>query len=163
MASGDTLASWTAFAAAPPPAANYATVDVRNNHEVLDFDDTTSEAAHFASVMPQNYSDTTGVTVYVTSASSSATSGTVGWTIEFERVTGLDVDADSFASAQTITATNVSGTSGIPTTRSVAVTKGANMDSVVAGDDYRVRVKRDTANDTAAGDAELISVEIRET
>ena len=164
MASGDTLCIFTAHAN-EPPASNYATCDLRNGIFVLDFDATTSESAIFKSIMPQNYSDATGVTVYVHYAASSATSGTIGWTVEFERMGdgGTDIDADSFASAQTITAETVDATSGIMDVANVAITKGANMDSVVAGDTFRIRISRDVANDTATGDAELIAIEIRET
>lgn len=164
MASGDTLVTFSPFAN-EPPSTNYATLDTRNGHPCLDFDDTTAEAALFTGVMPQSYSDTTGVTVYVMHGATSATTGTIGWTVEFERLAdgGTDLDSDSFASAQTITAETVDGTSGILDYANVAVTKGANMDSVVAGDLFRIRIKRDVATDTATGDAELYGVEIRET
>lgn len=164
MASGDTLAIFTALDA-EFPASNYATLDTRNNHPVLDFDTTTGETAYFTAVMPKNYADTTGVTVFLHWAASSATSGTIGWLIAFERMGdgGTDIDSDSFASDQTVAAETVDATSGIMDVSNVAVTKGANMDSVVAGDTFRLRVTRDVANDTATGDAELIAIEIRET
>ncbi len=163
MASGDTLAVFVPFDN-EPPSSNFATLATRNLHPLLQFDATTSESAVFTSVMPQNYSNTTGVTVYVTATMTSATTNTLGWLLAFERMdTGLDTDADSFASNQTVTAVTVPGTSGAPLILSLAITKGANMDSVVAGDTFRLKVARDTANDTATGDAELMSVEIRET
>jgi len=161
MASGQTLVTF-GVQQNMPPTSNPATLVVRNGRLFLAFDTTTGEGAVFRGTMPQNYSNTTGVTVYVTSMAQSATSGTIGWTIEFERAT-TDQDSDSFATAQTITAATVSGTSGITTTSSVAVTKGANMDSIVAGDDFYLRIIRDVANDNAAGDAQLQSIEIRET
>ena len=46
---------------------------------------------------------------------------------------------------------------------SVAVANGADMDSVAAGETFRLRVRRDTANDTATGDAHLVMIEIIET
>lgn len=162
MASGDTLATFFP-SANEPPSSNYAPFSLRNGHPILQFDDTTAYSAIFTAVMPQNYSNATGVTVYVT-ATAIATSGTMGWTVEFERMdSGTDLDSDSFASAQTITATTVPATSGAPLTLNVAVTKGANMDSVVAGDSFRIRVTRDVGNDSAVGNTELMSVEIRET
>lgn len=143
--------------------ANCATPDTRNGHPVLDFDDTTAETAIFSDILPRNYAGG-GITVYVTWAATSATSGTIGWTVEIERVgVALDIDADSFASAQTITAATTSGTSGIPTTTNVAITDGANMDSLAVGEKFRLRLKRDVSNDTAAGDAEVLGVEIKET
>jgi hypothetical protein len=163
MSSGDTLCTFVPYQN-EPPSSNYATLALRNGHPILQFDDTTAEAAIFTAVMPQNYSNTTGVTVYIAATATSAVSGTVGWTVEFERMdVATDIDTDSFASGQTTTATTVPGISGIPLILSVAVTKGGNMDSVVAGDTFRIRIKRDVANDTAIGDIELLCVEIRET
>lgn len=162
MASGNTLCKFFP-ADNEPPSSNYATLDTRNGHPVLDFDDTTQEAAVFSDVLPRNYSGG-GITVYVGSSATSATTGTIGWTVEIERVgVAQDVDADSFAAAATITAATVSGTSGIVTTSNVAITDGANMDSIAVGEKFRIRIKRDVANDTATGDAELHFVEIKET
>ena len=46
---------------------------------------------------------------------------------------------------------------------SVAFTNGTDMDSVAAGEAFRIKLTRDAVSDTAAGDAELHAVEIRET
>lgn len=162
MASGNSLLMWTALSA-EFPASNYATLDTRNAHPCLDFDQTTGETAYFSGVMPQHYAGG-GVTVYLHWAGSVVGTNTVGWLVAFERMGdgGTDIDADSFASDQTVTAEAADATSGILDISSVAVTNGANMDSVVAGDMFRLRVTRDVANDTLAGDAELYAVEIRE-
>jgi hypothetical protein len=147
-----------------PPTATYATFDTRNSHPVLDFDDTTAEAAIFSDVLPRNYGGG-GITVYVHYSPTSAITGTVGWTIEFERIgdSQQDVDADGFATAQTITAATVPGTSGHVDILNVAVTDGANMDSIAVGELFRIRIKRDVAGDSATGDAELHAVELKET
>lgn len=166
MASGDTLMVFTVLGA-EFPATNYATHDTRNNHSVLDFDDTTGETAYFTGIMPQHYADTTGITVITHWMTTSAGSGTstVGWLIALERMAdgGDDLDADSFAGNQTITAEAANTTAGKINVSSVAITKGANMDSVVAGDAFRLRITRDVGNDDQSGDAELVAVEIRET
>jgi hypothetical protein len=65
-------------------------------------------------------------------------------------------------SAQTITATTVPGTSGQLLKLSVNIANGANMGSVAAGEMFRLRVRRDVANDTATGDAELLAVTVAE-
>ena len=163
MASGNTLCTFFA-ASNEPPTSNYATVDTRNGHLVLDFDTTTQEAAIFTGIMPRNYAGG-GVTVYIHAMLSSATSGTLGWDVSFERMSDAttDLDADSFATAQTVTAATVPGTSGIVLVLNVAITDGANMDSVAAGESFRLRIRRDVSNDTASGDAELICVEVKET
>jgi hypothetical protein len=161
--SGDTLCTFVP-ASNEPPTTNFATYDRRNAHPVLDFDTTTQEAAIFSGIMPAHYAGG-GVTVKVHFMLSSATSGTVGWDVAFERMGdgGDDMDADSFAAAATITAETVPGTTGVVGTASVNIANGAAMDSVVAGDAFRLRIRRDVATDTAAGDAELLAVEVAET
>lgn len=146
-----------------PPAANYATFDTRNSRPVLDFDTTTQEAAIFTGILPSDYAGG-GITVTLWCALSTATSGTLGWDVAIERTDagGLDIDADSFATAQTITAAAVPGTSGQVMVMSVNIANGADMDSVAPGELFRLRVRRDVANDTAAGDAELLRVAIVE-
>lgn len=163
MASGDTLLVFMPNDN-EPPSSNYATLDTRNAHPVLDFDTTTQETAIFSGVLPRNYGGG-GITVYVHAMLSSATSGTLGWDVSFERMSDAttDLDSDSFASAQTITATTVPGTSGVVLVLNVAVSNGANMDSIAVGEAFRLRIRRDVANDSATGDAELLAVELKET
>ena len=163
MAAGDTLLIFTPHQN-EPPASDYATLDLRNVHPVLDFDDTTNESAVFSGVMPQNYGGG-GVTVYLHYAMASAESGDVDWDVAFERIGDdqLDIDADSFAAANSVDNTTVLGTSGKVDVVSIAFTDGADMDSVAAGEAFRLKVTRDAAADTATGDAELLAAEIRET
>jgi hypothetical protein len=163
MASGNTLVVFRAQDDEMPATA-YAQLDVRNGHPVIAFDTTTSEKAIFTGVMPRSYGGG-GVTVYVHWAAATATTGTVGWLIAFERIGAAqqDIDSDGFASDQTITAATVDGTSGNVSITNVAISNGANMDSVAVGETFRLRVTRDVANDTAAGDAQLLAVEIKET
>ncbi|WP_455219841.1 hypothetical protein [Kaarinaea lacus] len=164
MASGDTLLIFTPLHN-EPPASNPATLDTRNAHPVLDFDATTNEDAVFSAVMPRSYAGTTGVTVYLHYAMSSAESGDVDWDVAFERIGDQqqDIDSDSFASVQSVDNTTVPGTSGNVDIVSIAFTDGAQMDSVAVGEGFRLKVTRDAASDTATGDAELLFVEIKET
>lgn len=163
MASGNSLIAWTPLSN-EPPAANFATFDTRNGHPVLDFDDTTAEAAIFRAILPRHYSGG-GITVYVHYACTSAITGTVGWTVEFDRVSDsqVDIDSDTWSSATTITAVTVPGTAGHVDICNAAVTNGANIDSMAVGEAFRMRLKRDVANDTATGDAELYLIELKET
>lgn len=164
MASGDTLLIFTPLNN-EPPSSNPATLDARNQHQVLDFDAATIESAVFTGIMPQHYAGTTGVTVYLHYAMSSATSGDVDWDVAFERIGDQqqDIDSDGFAAVNSVDNTTVPGTSGNVDVVSVPFTDGADMDSVAAGEMFRLKVTRDAASDTAAGDAELLAVEIRET
>lgn len=162
MASGDTLLTFLPLRN-EPPASNYALLGLRNSIPVLKFDDTTSWAAVFTEVLPSNYSGG-GLTVYI-HATALATSGTMGWLVSFERMSdsSTDLDSDSFAGATTITAATVPGTSGIALVLNASITDGANIDGMVAGDGFRIKIARDVANDTAVGNVELLAVEVRET
>lgn len=164
MASGDTLLIFTPLHN-EPPSSNAATLDTRNQHPCLDFDATTNESAVFSSVMPQHYAGTTGVTVYIHYAMSSAEANTVDWDVAWERIGDqqLDIDGDSFAAVNSVDDTTVPGTSGLVDVVSVAFTNGADMDSVATGESFRLKVTRDAVSDDAAGDAELYKVELRET
>ena len=164
MASGDTLLIFHPYNN-EPPASNYATLDTRNSRPCLGFDATTNESAVFSAVMPQHYAGTTGVTVYIHYAMSSATADTVDWDAAFELVGDgdLDVDGDDFAAVNSTDDTTVPGTSGLVDVISIAFTDGADMDSVAAGDGFRLKITRDASSDDATGDAEVYWVEIRET
>lgn len=102
--------------------------------------------------------------MYVHWAATSATSGTGGWDVSFERIGAAqqDIDSDGFATAQTVTAATVDATSGNVSITNVAVSNGANMDSIAVGESFRLRIRRDVANDTATGDLELVAVELKE-
>lgn len=162
MATGDTLLIFGPQAN-QPPTSNYATLDTRNNHLVLDFDDTTNESAVFSGVLPRNYGGG-GVTVYLHYVMTSATTGDIDWDAAFERIGDAqqDIDSDGFAAVQSVDNTTVDGTSGNVDIVSIAFTAGAQMDSVAAGEAFRLKVTRDSASDTATGDAELLAIEIKE-
>lgn len=164
MASGNSLVTFTP-AACEPPSSNYATLDTRNNHLVLDFDAATSESVFFSVTLPQHYAGG-GITVYIHWAATTATSGDCVWGVQFERIGEgqQDIDADGFATAATVTAT-APATSGNVDIASLAFANGAAIDSLAVGEMFRIKVYRDAAvgGDTMTGDAELIAVELRET
>jgi len=164
MASGDTLLIFRPQDN-EPPSSNFATLDTRNLHPVLDFDDTTNESAVFSAVMPSNYAGTTGVTVYIHYAMTSAEADTVDWDVAFELIgdQDQDIDGDGFAAVNSVDDTTVPGTSGLVDIVNVAFTNGADMDSVTVGDGFRLKVTRDASSDDATGDAELRFIEIKET
>lgn len=162
MASGDTLAALGPLGY-EPPSTNYATLGLRNGHPTLDFDSATQETAIWTLRMPRNYGGGNIVTALTWAAV--PTSGNVGWGVTFERLAdaGQDIDSDGFATEQIVTAATVDATSGNTKTTSVTAAAGAaGTDSVAAGDLLRVRVRRDVATDTAAGDAQLLGLELRE-
>ena len=147
-----------------PPSSNFATLDTRNNIFVLDFDATTTETAVFGGVLSPDYAGG-GLTVEVYWMGTTATSGSVTWEASIERG-NTDMDSDSFASANFATsATN--GTSGILTKTAITFTDGADMDSLAAGEAFRLKIERDAdgtnGTDDMTGDAEVFAVVVRET
>lgn len=148
-----------------PPASGYATFDTRNSHLVLEFDDASTESAYWQCLMPRHYAGG-GVTATIVWMGATATSGNVVWGVAFERHDDevTDLDADSFATAGTATAATAA-TSGAVQYTAIAFTNGAAMDSIAAGEAFRIRVQRvgGDAADTMAGDAQLLCVEVRET
>jgi len=145
------------------PSTNFATIDTRNNHPCLDFDDTTTETVFFTGFIPQGASfatSGTALTFVLESTATSATTGNIGWNVALERIVagGIDIDADNFGTAQPGSAA-VSGTSGIVTEVSVTFTQAQLPTSLAAGDMIRVRVQRNTSvSGDHAGDAELLGV-----
>jgi hypothetical protein len=153
-----TLATFTA-ADNQPPGLNYATLDTRNNVLVLEFDAAIEESAIFIGVIPENAALTNGLTVRLWWMGDTATSGNVRWGAQFEK-TGTDLDADSYDTNAQVTST-ANATGGIESVASITIT---TIDSLVAGDRFRLRVYRvaaDATNDTMAGDAQLVAVEVR--
>jgi hypothetical protein len=142
-----------------PPASNFATLDTRNSIAVLDFNDTTDESAVFVGIIPEGASLGSGLKVFIHWMASTATSDNCRWGVQFEK-SGTDLDTDSFDTA-TEAHSAANGTSGIETVTEITAT---TIDSLAAGDRFRLKVFRnadDATNDTMTGDAELIAVEIR--
>lgn len=141
-----------------PPATAFATLDTRNSIAILDFDDTTDESAIFLGVIPEAASLGSGLKIRLIWTAATATSGAVVWDAALEKMT-TDIDTDSFDTAASVT-TTTNGTSGVPNYSEITLT---TIDSVVAGDGFRLKITRDADNgsDTMTGDAELIAVEVR--
>jgi hypothetical protein len=141
-----------------PPATNFATLDTRNSIAILDFDDTTDEQAIFLGIIPEAAVLTSGLSIRLIWTATTATSGACVWDASLERMT-TDIDTDSFDTAASVT-TTTNATSGVPNYSTITLT---TIDSVTAGDGFRLRINRDANNgsDTMTGDAELIVVEVR--
>jgi hypothetical protein len=152
--------TYTTFTATDnqPPAADFATLDTRNSIAVLDFDDATDESAVFVSIIPEGASLGSGLKIRLHWMASTATSGDVVWDVSLERMT-TDLDSDSFDTIASGTAA-ANGTSGILTVTEITLT---TIDSVTAGDGYRLKITRDADNgsDSMSGDAELVVCEVR--
>lgn len=151
-----------------PPASNFATLDTRNGHPVLDFDDgATNERAVWSFILPRHYAGG-GLTVYLHYSMTSDVANKVRLEAAFERIGdgSQDVDSDGFAAAQGVNVAAVPGTAGHVDIASIAFTDGAQIDSIAVGELCRIYVERDSSdatNDTAVGDLELHAIEIKET
>lgn len=169
MASGNTLCMFFPQDG-EPPSSNYATLDTRNAVPVLDFDDTTAEAIVFSGVMPRNYAGG-GITVTLGWSATDTTVGpdNVSWNAYCMSVSddADDLDSKSFAAANNSGSVAEASASGEVAYDTITFTDGADMDSVAAGEYFRLKIERDaagaTATDDLSGDAELVFVEIKET
>lgn len=161
MASGDSLQLWNPAALCNvAPAANPATFDMRNRHPSLVYAGASAQIGIFHGKMPQQYGGG-GVSLLLT-VTVSGVAGDLDFDVEMERITGLDIDADSFAAAQSTDGTAVPGTAGIPVEITINLSAGAQMDSVVAGDPFRIRVTRQGGDDANNDNAQLLTVEMLE-
>ena len=144
------------------PTTNYPEVRLVNQRPVVAFaGDTANETCYWSAVIPQGWTGTkTAVIKYFMA---SATSGTLDIDVAVEAITPGDAVAmhstDSFDTINSTNSTTVPGTLGYEGEISVTLT---NNDSSAAGDYVRFSLTRDQANDTAAGDMYVLSVEIRD-
>jgi len=145
------------------PATTPAAATSRNEHPLIAFDDTTSEAIVLHGVISNDYSGG-NVTVDLDTVADTATSGDFVVSVEVERIAdgGTDIDADSFDTAVTATSTT-NGTSGIVKRTSIVLSNAA-ADAWAAGDAFRLRVKRLPADaaDDMTGDLQLLRVSGRQ-
>lgn len=155
-----TLKQWSALDN-QPPASNYATFNTRNAIALLEFDAAADEAAIFIGFIPEGADFTTGISVRISCAAASAASGDYVLTTSFEKCDG-DLDTDSFATGVSAT-TTTNGNNGTPTT-TVIDHSSSEIDGLVAGDMFRLRVVRTGTDgaDTMTGDLQLFTVEIQQ-
>lgn len=145
------------------PSSNYPQLTLSNRRPVLAFDTTTSETCYWTFVVPQGWTGT--LTAVISYAMASATSGGVAFDMALEAITtgdATDTDATtSFATVNTGTDAGVPATAGYMEQISITLT---NSDSAAAADLLRVSLARAVSNgtDTAAGDAYVFAVEIRD-
>lgn len=165
MSSGDTLLVRTVNAATFP-TSNAPVFDWRNNHLVLDFDDTVDQTCYLSGVMPRQYGGS-GATVRVYWMGNTQTSGDVVWAVAWERHqdNAFDLDSDGFAADQWIDA--LTGTVGGYLRYSDIPFSNAQIDGLLVGESFRLRLHRDADNtyatDTLTDNAEFARIEVRET
>jgi hypothetical protein len=168
VASGDTLCVLTP--AHVEAAKSDCGLGTRNSMVVLLFDDTTDENAYFRGLMPRHYAGG-GVTVNVHCSSKDVTVTPHNFVVQaaFMSIThdADDLDSDSFAALNGSGAVAEASASGETVEAAITFTDGADMDSVAAGEQFWLQLRRD-ADDTSATDAltddlEVWLIEIKET
>lgn len=171
MALGDTLAIFTPLHAELPASGGAEQSEIvtdTGERPVLLFDDTADETAIFSGVMSRAYAGTTGITVDIYGAMASAnTTDDVVLDVALELLavnTGMGAGGSDFAAVNSVTVTADDSADDL-FKATVTFTDGADMDAVAGGSPFRLKITRDADNgsDTAAGDFQLIAVEIRET
>ncbi len=160
MASGETLLTFDPLSNRPPATA-FATVDLRGEFVVLDFDAATDEKAHFHAVVPSHYRGGSLVAMLIWT-STTATSGSAKLRVELTRLgAGVNLDAlpaPGGSNDLVVSAPSTSGDLVVDSTDSIA------LNGLTPGDTLRVLITRlaTDAADTMAGDLELVSLELRE-
>jgi hypothetical protein len=146
------------------PATNFPALQLSNRRPVLAFDASTDEACYWTFVAPQGITGT--ITVVITYAAASATSGAFRWEALLECITDgdtTDTDATTSFDATNSNGATVPGTAGHIDQISITV---SNSDSIAAGDYCRLQINRDanggTGTDDATGDAYVLAVELRD-
>ena len=137
-----------------------ATIDFRNRRPVLDFNDTLAEYALFSARMPSNYTGN-GIDVHIYATMTSATSGKVRFSAQWEKQGNIDTDMDNFAEKNYIDGT-AAAVSGHMKQYTIRFSDGADMGNVSAEDYFRLRINREASDDTVIGDAEIHAVELQE-
>jgi hypothetical protein len=162
-----TYATFTPLDNQPPTGTSgFATLDTRTaGVAVLDYDSTALESAIFVGCLPEAAVTTNGLKVRLAWTADTVTNtDAVVWAIQWQRIdTATDLDTDAFSNTVTATAA-ASGTAGVPVITEITITGTANLDSIVAGDFYRIKISRDgtNASDALTNDACLVGVEIRD-
>jgi hypothetical protein len=162
MPPASTAASHTIIAGTSSPAENIP---------VLAFDDTTTEYMDFLCELSPQYSGG-GLTVRIAWTTASATTNVCRWQIGIRAMPDDAEDLDTTVfdySAAGYTNNNLEATApsaaGEVVYDNIAITNGANMDSLAAGEMFILRIRRNTTTvgTDLTGDAYLLSLSIRET
>ena len=160
MAVGDTLLIFDPLANRPPASA-YATLDVRGEFVVLDFDAAANERAQFHANLPSHYRGG-DLKVFVTWTSTSATSGDMKLRVELTRIaSGNNLDALPSPQATVDVTASCPATSGNLALLEVGPLA---ISGLAAGETLSVHITRlaTDAADTMSGDLELVAVEVGE-
>ena len=130
--------------------------------QIASFDDTKLEILDFMGVLPGHYTGG-GLTCTIMFAHANNSSGPT-WELAFRAIPDDTEDLDTTAHTYdyNTVAAGVPSVVGEVGYDDVTFTDGADMDNLAAGELFNLRVRRDPATG-GAGDAQLISIYIKET
>jgi hypothetical protein len=158
-----TLARFTANDALFPTTVAARPVQ-RNDHGLIAFEDTVDKEINLEDIISALYNANRGVQVVLHWAAATAIVGDVNWVVAFENLAagGQDLDSDGFAGG-IIVADTTNGTAGV-LTYTVLTFTNAQADAIAPGNSFRLRVSRNASGgpDTMVGDAQLLSVHVRQ-
>lgn len=157
-----TLASFVPQAA-KLPTSNRASLSTRNGIPILSYPNGTDNAAIFLGVMPATASLSSSLSVLIRWTTTATTGNAVlGASVERDDA-GTDLDSDSFDTEATAT-TAAPGTSGAPATSTITFSVPGDFDSVVAGEQYRLKIRVLGANGshTVGAAIQVMSVMLQE-
>lgn len=158
MAIGDTLVIFTPRDALFSVQSR-AHLGHRNQHPFVRFDNDVLRKCYFEAIMPANFNGTSFYIFIHYACPDDASKGAFYYATAIEKMTGLDINDDSFDSSQGEVVTP--GTQGaIESTDEV----DSDIDDIVAGDMFRLKFWRDPENvsDLNTGDVELHAIELRQ-
>lgn len=178
-----TAANWTANSTTPANHGTFTAVAtpafatpgvIRSDTLVLNFDASDNEVALFPIVLPRHYGGN-GITINIGIVSTSTTGDMSfaaflkSYTNDVDNLGDVGTDPSGlkvFADPQFNTAFAPATAIGDLRVDSIALTDGAQMDSLAAGEYGQLLLMRDaqdTTNDDMAADASLVFIEIQET
>lgn len=158
MASGETLATIQPLEYAPGTTAQPVKL---TNDTVLAFDGTTAEFAYYKVYCPRSY-EASGFDVQLALRWPTISGTKSRWEVAVARIPEDTEDPDS-PSFDTVSALSLDepGTANYATYDTLSV---SNTDSIVVGEWFYLRVKRDPthADDDTAADVQLMGIEVTE-
>lgn len=140
-----------------PPSSNYATFSTRNQIGVLEFDASTQESARWVFHLPTGR--TYGTLTVKVHWCTAAASGDGRWGVRIAKLSGVDIDSDSYDTAVEAT-TTTSGTAGLV---NVTTLSAVGIDSAAAGDLVQLELYRDvgdSADTINSNDLQVLSVQV---
>ena len=155
---GITASVWGATAGIAP-TGNFATLDTRGIHHVLDFDDSTDETIYFRGSAPPSYASG-DITMDIEWTFTAASSGSVVWKYRVDRINEGIHDLDSTSWTSFVTATGVSDTDSGKLATTPIIVSNSQLDFVAPGDAFVLEIGRDTSVPGLVGDAELFKTYI---